>query len=256
MAALGDPGAKGDAVREERVRGVCVVGAKHRESVKVCIELFDQCKILGYGGFAVVRKAIRKDTGDVYALKITSKKKALEVSRGEPAHHSLYCELRALAHCKGSFIANMHWAFQDEVHNHARQYLTSLHTNHRQYHDFCDDCKHHDQHRLYLVLDYGHFGDLRSIMALTPTGRLSEEAARFYVCQVMLALNVCHCNGVLHRDTKPENVVVDTQVAKLHLPQTKTNLYLRMVTNTQPHVHIISPHSMLPPPNHFRGMPS
>jgi serine/threonine protein kinase len=247
MAALGDPGAKGDAVREERVRGVCVVGAKHRESVKVCIELFDQCKILGYGGFAVVRKAIRKDTGDVYALKITSKKKALEVSRGEPAHHSLYCELRALAHCKGSFIANMHWAFQDEVHNHAKDYLTPIRTNHCNHHNFFDNCKHHHQYRLYLVLDYGHFGDLRSIMALTPTGRLSEEAARFYVCQVMLALDMCHFNGVLHRDTKPENVVVDMQVAKHPTSQNKSIFKDGQTTPTPPHLLINSPHPMLTP---------
>jgi len=245
MAALGGSGDKDGVVDEECVRSVCVVGAEPKEPAKMCIELFDQRKILGYGGFAVVREAARKDTGTVYALKITSKKKALEVSRGEPAHHSLYCELRALAHCKGSFIANMHWAFQDEVRDHCRHCRTTVPTNGHRHHDYCDNCQHPDKHRLYLVLDFGHFGDLRSIMTLTPTGRLSEEVARFYVCQVILALDVCHFNGVLHRDTKPENVVVDAQVTiPTHKPPVR-------------HILCLSSHTTpCPPLTNFRAMPN
>ena len=137
---------------------------------------FTQGKLLGIGAFSVVKEATHLVSGATYAIKITSKSKAIDANKSGNAHQ-LIGELRALAWCKSPFIANMHWAFQDDTF-------------------------------LYIVLDYGCNGDLRQL-ANRNGGRLKEHIARFYIAQVMLAVGYCHSQGVLHRDIKPENIVLN-----------------------------------------------
>lgn len=39
--------------------------------------------------------------------------------------------------------------------------------------------------------------------------KLSEEVARIYVAEILLALESLHANGIIYRDLKPENIVID-----------------------------------------------
>lgn len=41
--------------------------------------------------------------------------------------------------------------------------------------------------------------------------RFSEEVARFYICEIILALECLHRNCIIFRDLKPDNVVIDPQ---------------------------------------------
>lgn len=95
-------------------------------------------------------------------------------------------ELKALILISGdNFICNLHYAFQDER------------------------C-------IYLVLDLCKGGDLRYNLRNSPSNRFSEERARFYFCQILLALDKCHKHKILHRDVKPENVLMtDSGYVKL-----------------------------------------
>ena len=65
-----------------------------------------------------------------------------------------------------------------------------------------------DERCIYLVLDLAKFGDLRMNLKISQNNRFTEERARFYVCQILLALDSCHKKNILHRDVKPENILL------------------------------------------------
>ncbi|CAN4119479.1 unnamed protein product [Withania somnifera] len=59
-----------------------------------------------------------------------------------------------------------------------------------------------------LVMEYCPGGDLHVLRQKQPSKSFSERAARFYVAEVLLALEYLHLLGVVYRDLKPENVLV------------------------------------------------
>uniref|UniRef100_A0A6N2LZE8 non-specific serine/threonine protein kinase n=1 Tax=Salix viminalis TaxID=40686 RepID=A0A6N2LZE8_SALVM len=58
------------------------------------------------------------------------------------------------------------------------------------------------------VMDKGIGGDLHILRQRQPGKHFSEQAARFYASEVLLALEYLHMMGVVYRDLKPENVLV------------------------------------------------
>jgi casein kinase II subunit alpha len=50
---------------------------------------------------------------------------------------------------------------------------------------------------------------------LYPT--LSDFDIRFYMHEICIALDYCHANGIMHRDIKPHNVVIDHAHKRLRL---------------------------------------
>lgn len=60
--------------------------------------------------------------------------------------------------------------------------------------------------RLYLVMDFAAGGEI--MWHLRRQAMLSEEAARFYAAELLLALEFLHERRILHRDIKPENVLL------------------------------------------------
>ncbi len=61
--------------------------------------------------------------------------------------------------------------------------------------------------KLYLVLDYISGGEL--FYHLQQARRFEEDRARFYAAEILIALEFLHHNGVIYRDLKPENVLLD-----------------------------------------------
>ena len=126
-------------------------------------------RILGIGGFGLVRamqKTTGNDRGKVYALKSMSKYAILKRASG-PC--SVLTELKALvllSQCR--FVSKIQYAFQDERH-------------------------------LYMVLNLAELGDLRRVLRAARASRLSEDLARYLICQVLAALGYCHQASVLHR---------------------------------------------------------
>ena len=61
--------------------------------------------------------------------------------------------------------------------------------------------------KLYLVLEYLSGGEL--FMHLEREGIFLEETAAFYSAEIILALEHLHKQGIIYRDLKPENVLLD-----------------------------------------------
>ncbi|KAJ6853803.1 serine/threonine-protein kinase D6PKL1-like [Iris pallida] len=59
-----------------------------------------------------------------------------------------------------------------------------------------------------VVMEYCPGGDLHVLRQRQPGRSFSEPAARFYVAEVLLALEYLHMLGVVYRDLKPENILV------------------------------------------------
>ncbi|KAJ3388924.1 3-phosphoinositide dependent protein kinase-1 [Entophlyctis sp. JEL0112] len=60
---------------------------------------------------------------------------------------------------------------------------------------------------LYFVMEYVPNGDLLQIIK---TRVISPEAAKFYTCEILAALDYLHGKGFLHRDVKPENILISS----------------------------------------------
>lgn len=59
-----------------------------------------------------------------------------------------------------------------------------------------------------LVMEFCSGGNLHSLRQKQPTKHFTEEAAKFYASEVLLALEYLHMLGIVYRDLKPENVLV------------------------------------------------
>ncbi|KAK3012470.1 hypothetical protein RJ639_007981, partial [Escallonia herrerae] len=61
-----------------------------------------------------------------------------------------------------------------------------------------------------LITDYYPGGELFLLLDRQPTKVLKEDAVRFYAAEVLVALEYLHCQGIIYRDLKPENVLIQS----------------------------------------------
>lgn len=67
---------------------------------------------------------------------------------------------------------------------------------------------HSNGHLQYLVMDYYCGGDLLTLLSKFED-RLPEDMARFYIAEMILAVSSIHELRYVHRDIKPDNVLLD-----------------------------------------------
>ncbi|XP_023750892.1 serine/threonine-protein kinase KIPK1 [Lactuca sativa] len=79
-----------------------------------------------------------------------------------------------------------------------------------------------------LVMEYCPGGDLHVLRQKQPDRYYNEQAARFYVAEVLLALEYLHMLGIVYRDLKPENILVREDG---HIMLTDFDLSLRCTVN-------------------------
>lgn len=129
-------------------------------------------RCVGKGAFGKVRMVQHKQTQDLYALKYINKAKCVKMK----AVANIVQERKLLEEIDHPFVVNMRYAFQDD-----------------------ENC--------FFVLDLMLGGDLR--FHLERAGSLSEDTVRFYVAEIASALAYLHENRIMHRDLKPDNILLD-----------------------------------------------
>nr|AML76676.1 putative LOV domain-containing protein [Limnanthes douglasii] len=61
-----------------------------------------------------------------------------------------------------------------------------------------------------LITDYCPGGELFLLLDRQPRKVLKEDSVRFYAAEVVVALEYLHCQGIIYRDLKPENVLLQS----------------------------------------------
>ena len=138
---------------------------------------FELLKVIGQGSFGkvfLVRKIIGDDKDCLYAMKVL-KKATLKVRD----RMRTKTERNILTEVEHPFIVKLHYAFQTEG-------------------------------KVYLILDFMRGGDLYTRLSKEQCWKLKEEDVRFYVAELSLALEHLHKLGVIYRDLKSENLLLDS----------------------------------------------
>ncbi|XP_061043353.1 serine/threonine-protein kinase MRCK alpha isoform X3 [Eubalaena glacialis] len=136
-------------------------------------EDFEILKVIGRGAFGEVAVVKLKNADKVFAMKILNKWEMLK--RAETA--CFREERDVLVNGDNKWITTLHYAFQDD-------------------------------NNLYLVMDYYVGGDLLTLLSKFED-RLPEDMARFYLAEMVIAIDSVHQLHYVHRDIKPDNILMD-----------------------------------------------
>ncbi|KAF7233730.1 hypothetical protein EG68_07382, partial [Paragonimus skrjabini miyazakii] len=134
---------------------------------------FELIKVIGQGGFGRVELVRHKRTRRVYAIKMMSKQHLLDHSQSG------------------------YWEERDVMVKASSEWLVACH------HAFLD------KDNVYLCMEYMPGGDLYYWMEKYDT--FNETQVRFYLAETILALEVLHGLRFIHRDLKPDNMLLDAR---------------------------------------------
>ena len=82
-----------------------------------------------------------------------------------------------------------------------------------------------------MVMEFMKGGDFSHF--LENVGYFDQDTAKFYLAQIILALEYLHNNGIIHRDMKPDNILID---ADGHIKLTDFGLSEAGLKNIKEHV--------------------
>ncbi|KAF9455908.1 AGC/NDR protein kinase [Collybia nuda] len=139
---------------------------------KLGLDDFKTVKVIGKGAFGEVRLVQKSDTGKIYAMKTLKKDEMLK--KDQLAH--VRAERDVLAESDSPWVVQLYYSFQDPSY-------------------------------LYLIMEFLPGGDLMTMLIKYDT--FSEDVTRFYIAECVLAIEAVHKLGFIHRDIKPDNILID-----------------------------------------------
>ena len=140
---------------------------------RICASYFETIKVIGRGAFGEVRLCRSKDTGEIYAMK--SLRKSEMIKKDQVEH--VRAERTILSQASNPWVVKLLYSFQDDE-------------------------------NLYLVMEYLGGGDLMTWLMKYDV--FSEAQTRFYMAEIILAVESIHNMGFIHRDLKPDNVLIES----------------------------------------------
>jgi len=150
---------------------------KNLERQPVTYKTFRMYRVLGKGGFGEVCACQTRATGKMYACKKLEKKR-IKKRKGETM---VITEKQILQKINSRFVVNLAYAFEMKD-------------------------------ALCLVLTIMEGGDLKfHIYNMGGEPGFPEERSRFYACEIILGLGHLHKEGIVYRDCKPENILLDSK---------------------------------------------
>uniref|UniRef100_A0AAR2L0H6 Protein kinase C n=1 Tax=Pygocentrus nattereri TaxID=42514 RepID=A0AAR2L0H6_PYGNA len=134
---------------------------------------FDLIRVIGRGSYAKVLLVRLKKNEHIYAMKVVKK----ELVHDDEDIDWVQTEKHVFEQASTNpFLVGLHSCFQTES-------------------------------RLFLVIEYVNGGDL--MFHMQRQRKLPEEHARFYAAEICIALNFLHEKGIIYRDLKLDNVLLD-----------------------------------------------
>ena len=149
---------------------------EHPLNIKLTYNDFQPIKLLGRGSFGEVILVRLKSTKKVYAMKILDKK----ILKMKKQQNHTKTERDLMVKINNPFIVNIKSAFQDDT-------------------------------NLYLVSEFMQGGDMFFHMHDGQIVIFSHDKTRFYILELVLALESLHKNNMVYRDLKPENILLDSK---------------------------------------------
>ncbi|KAI8979406.1 hypothetical protein BDF20DRAFT_503174 [Mycotypha africana] len=140
---------------------------------KVALDNFTFLAVLGKGNFGKVMLAEDKYDKKLYAIKMLKKRFIIDNDEIESVRSEKRV-FQAANHARHPFLINLHSTFQTET-------------------------------RVYFTMEYIEGGDL---MWHIQRGQFSERRAKFYACEVLLALEYFHSQNIIYRDLKLDNIML------------------------------------------------
>jgi len=155
---------------------------------------FELLTLIGSGKYGKVVKVKEKATGKIFAMKVLIKKNIVD---GGEVQHTI-TERNVLMKVKHPFLMRLRYAFQT-------------------------------QEKLLLLMDFVNGGELFYHLQQQPGRKFSNERARFYAAEIGLGIEHLHNMGIIYRDLKPENVLVDSEghIRLTDFGLSKEGLYLK-----------------------------
>jgi serine/threonine-protein kinase RIM15 len=149
------------------------VSQPQARAVPPSIKDFEIIKPISKGAFGSVYLSKKKSTGEYFAIKVL--RKADMIAKNQVSNVKAE---RAIMMWQGEsdFVAKLYWTFSSK------------------------DC-------LYLVMEYLNGGDCAAL--IKSLGALPEDWAKSYLAEVVLGLEHLHVKGIVHRDMKPDNLLID-----------------------------------------------
>ncbi|KAG0669956.1 hypothetical protein C6P45_003120 [Maudiozyma exigua] len=159
---------------------------------------FVKIRKLGEGDVGKVYLVKEKKTDNLFAMKVISQKEMIKRKKTK----RILAEQEILATSNHPFIITLYHTFQTEEH-------------------------------LFFCMEYCLGGEFFRALQTRESKCISEEDAKFYMCEAIAALEYLHLLGFIYRDLKPENILLNQSG---HIMLSDFDLSIQMPNSKNPSI--------------------